>query len=895
MSETKKHMTPPKWPERLLKLFCTEKLAENLLGDMYELYEVRLKRLGKFRAQFHFLLDVLSALRPFFFKSISTNSNFISMFKNYFKTTLRSARREKAFTALNIFCLAVGLTACLYVCLYTVTELNFDKFHEKADRIYRINQTFIWGEVDEQFGSTGPAVMNAVWSEIPEFETMCRIHPLENVPLVRAVSESEKVIFEEKKIRVVDSTFFNVFTFPLLKGNPKTALTQPNSVVLTREMAMKYFKTDDVLGKQLVIEDHEVNATFHVTGVAEDMPEYSHVTFDMLISMSSIERMSWSNDSWIWTTFVTFGVLRPDADPAFVAEKVAGVPGKYLEPFLMKYRGMTYKEFLATGEPWDLYLQPLLDIHLSAGKVFSRLNETNSIRRIYIMATISGLILLLSVINFVNLTTAKSSRRSKEVGVRKVLGSNRRDLMWQFVFESVFFCVVALVMSFGLLSFFIDQFNAVSGKEIIFSSVFHPSLLTLAVGFTVLIGVLSGLYPAVYLSAFKPAKVLKSRVSAGAKGGLVRNGLVTLQFTISIALIACALIVKNQVAYWLDMDMGFNRNNIVVIQNAERLGQSMETFKNDLLALPAIKSASISSDSPPYIWDGDDNFQIQGSEQKNRISFWTADENFAEIYGLKIVAGRNFDPGKDHAISTVVTRSLVEKSGLDIHEVLGKKLIYPELEATIVGVAEDFESEINWEQLPMAIYFNHTSYYRKNREISIAYEDGLENEALSQLLTTIEDKWRNVEQGMPMNYYFLDERFRSIFESSMQFGRLINFYSILAMIIAGLGLTGLVAYVIERKTKEIGIRKVLGASVSSILVLLSGEFGRLLIIGFVLASGLSWYLMSQWVQDFTNQAPIPVYVFLVAGFAMLLVAVLTIGYQTMKAARANPVDSLRDE
>ncbi|MFY0650997.1 MAG: ABC transporter permease [Cyclobacteriaceae bacterium] len=883
--------------ERFLSWFLKGELLEEILGDLYEYHE-ELQDKPVWKRKLFYWFHVFNFLRPFALKKLegAYQLNNYGMFENYLKMAIRNAHREKAFTMLNIFCLAIGLTACLYAYLYVQGEFQYDKFHEKADRIYRINQTFIWGEADVLFGSTGPAVMAAVKDEIPEFETMCRIHPLENIPLFSTLVEDKKVIFEEDGIRAVDSTFFEVFTFPLVKGNPETALDKPNSVVLTEESAYRYFNSLDVLGKQIQIEDDEVKGTFQVTGVAEDTPNKSHVTFDMLISMSSIKRLNWSHDSWIWTTFVAFGVLRADADPALVADKVADVPAKYLEPFLVKYRGMTYKEFLETGETWDLYMQPLLDIHLSGGKVFSRLSETRDIKSIYIISSIAALILLLSIINFVNLATAKATRRAKEVGVRKVLGSNRGGLIWQFNLESMLFCLLALVLSFGILRLFIEQINTLFGLEIMYWSIFNPVVLLPFIGFTLLTGLLAGIYPAFYLSAFSPVSALKGKSSSNSGGTLVRNSLVTLQFAISIALIATSLFIKNQVGFWLDMDLGFNRNNIIVVQHVDRLGESAKSFKNDLLNLPEIKNASISTDSPPYIWDGDDNFKIEGLEAKSKISFWVADENFADIYGLKFVAGRNFDDSKDHTICTVVSRSLAERFDFsDPNEIIGRQLIYPEFKAKILGVVDDFQTEINWQQLPMAIFFNYNNYYRKNREMSISFRDDLKPEELPQLLVDMEEKWQAVNPGLPMNYYFLDQRFETIFEPSKRLGQMTGFYAILAIIIAGLGLTGLVAYVVERKTKEIGIRKVMGASVSAIMVLLSTEFIKLLVLGFIIASGLSWYLMMQWVQDFEHQAPIPWHIFAIAGLAMLLVSILTIGYQTFKSARANPVDSLKDE
>ncbi|MFY0625519.1 MAG: ABC transporter permease [Reichenbachiella sp.] len=888
-----------KTPIKFLRWFCHPDLVEDVEGDLLELYDLFNIKKPK-TAKWLLWLEVLKLFRPGIIRSISGSykMNHFGMFKNYFKMTLRNAKKEKAFTILNVFCLTVGFTVCLYVGLYTIKEVGYDKFHEKGERIYRINQTYIWGESDHLFGSTGPAVMGAVYNEIPEFETMCRIHPLEDGPLVHAVTESDITIFEEKKIRAVDSTFFDMFTFEMIKGNSATALNNPYSIVLTEDMASKYFNSLDVLGKQMMIMENGEANTFQITGVTSNNPVNSHITFDMLISMNSIKRLERSNDSWWWTTFVTFGLLRPDADPASVSEKVAQVPGKYLEPFLMKYRGITYKEFKETGESWDLFIQPLLDIHLHSQHVYSRLNKIGDIKTVNILISITGLILLLSVINFVNLTTAKSSKRSKEVGVRKVLGSSRQSLMWQFMFESVLFCLTALIFSYGFLWFFLDQFNAVSGKEISMDSIASLFLILATIGVTLIVGVLAGAYPSFYLSSFGPIKALKSQVFQGAKASMVRNTLVTIQFTISIALIVCALVVRNQVQYWLEMDLGFNRKDIIIVENVERLGSSMETFKNELLNLATVKNVSLGSDTPPYMWDGDDNFIIKGADvQRHKANYWMSDEQFAQTFDLKFLAGRDFDKKKDHSASVIVTRGLVNKNEyLDLNEVIGKTLDYSGFEARIIGVIENFNAEFGLEQPPMAYYNQQVSFnHRKHREIAIRYKQGLTNDELIQLKYDIDRLWQEIKPGMPVVSHFLDEGFQQEFKPTMDFERMIEFFSVLAMIIAGLGLTGLVAYVIERKTKEIGIRKVLGASVSSILVLLSSEFGKLLLLGFLIASGLSWYLMSLWVQDFEYQAPIPWYVFIAAGFSMFIVAAFTIGFQTVKSARSNPVHSLKDE
>ena len=897
---------PPKWPLLFFRWYCRRDYLEDLEGDLLERFDQRLQQNKS--AHWLFTLDVLRLFRPGLIRgfSIAQKLNQMTLFNNYFKTTLRSAQKEKSFTVLTLLCLTIGFATSLYVGLYTKHELSYDTFHEKVDRIYRINQTFIWGERDELFGSTGPAVMGAIQAEVPEFETMTRVITY-NDALITLQSGKQSFTFEEGKLRGADSTFFEVFTFPLLRGNPKTALTEPYSVVMTRSMAEKYYGTIDILGEQLTISDEEHQHSYLVTGVAEDLPSNSHVTFDLLTSMSSVNRLKFQSDTWWWTTFITFGVLRPDADPALVAEKVAQVPAKYLEPFLLRYRGMTYQEFQESGETWELYMQPMREIHLSGKKVFSRLNKTGDLQTILVLNTIGGLILLLSIINFINLTTARSSRRSKEAGIRKIIGTTRSSLISQFLLEAFLFCLVSMALSLVIVQLLSPYFEMITGKVIPLSHLFDPLGISMMIGTLILVTVLAGLYPAFVISAIQPLKVLKGQLASGTQGNFIRKTLVTVQFTISIALIACSLIIERQVSYWMNMDLGFTRDNIIVIQNLERLDQSMNAFKHELRQNPRIQAVSFSSDSPPYIGHSDGDFELSGVEDRtSQISFLTADESFASVYGLQLLAGEAFDSSKNNAQKIMVSRSVVQSFGLtDPTEAIGETLRYHQTSGQIVGVFEDIETEIGWTQFPIAVYFEDYEKVRIEngddqlspgpyRELSIHLADGLTPAQVSQLLTDLEANWAQFSP-LPIKYYFLDQLYRSLFETSIHFGKLINLYSLIATLIAGLGLMGLVAYVIERRNKEIGIRKVLGASIGQVMVMLTSEFGKLLLIGFVVASAISWIFMKDWQADFPYQQTIHPLTFLWAGLIMLVVALLTLGFQTLKAARSRPVDYLRDE
>ncbi len=892
--------TPPKLPLRFFRWFCHPDYREDIEGDLLERFNTNARDKSTTKAKIKYTLDVLRLFRPGLLRGFSFAQKLTQMdiFRNYFKTTYRNAKREKAFSILTILCLTIGFTASIYVTLYTKHEFSYDKFHEKADRIYRINQTFIWGQVDELFGSTGPAVMGAIQAEVPEFETMTRVCAYSDA-LITISSTKEEFTFEEGQLRAADSTFFDVFTFPLIKGNPASALDEPYSVVLTESTAKKYFGTTDVLGEQIQIEDEDHNHSYLVTGVAKDIPANSHVTFDLLVSMSSIQRLKWAHDTWWWTTFVTFGVLRPDADPELVAKKVAQVPGKYLEPFLMKYRDMTYAEFQESGETWDLFMQPLLDIHLSGGKVFSRLNETSDIQTIIILDTIAGLILLLSIINFVNLTTAQSSRRSKEIGVRKIIGTSRSSITYQFLFESLVFCSISVGVSIILLRTLSPYFEVVSGKMIPLELIFKPDMIIVLIVGTLIISTLAGIYPAMFLSSTEPIKVIKGQLSSGKRGNFIRRLLVTVQFTVSIALIACSMIIHNQVQYWLNMDLGFTKDDILVIQNVERLDNSIKSFQSQIEESSVIRKSTFSSDSPPYIGHTDEAFSLNGKEDIP-ISFLTADENFSGIYGLKMIAGKDFNPSENNRDNVIISRSMTEAFDFsDPGQSIGQRIKYYDLDKQIIGVFEDIESEIRWQQLPIAIFYEKdlnekVEYMGPYRQMSLQLKPDLSGTEISELLTALQEDWSSFST-LPLKFYFQDQQFREIFEPTIKFGKLINLYAVIATIIAGLGLVGLVAYVIERRNKEIGIRKVLGASVSSVILLLTSEFGKLLIIGFVVSTPVTWVIMKNWQADFQYQDKITPLTFLVAGSVMILVAGFTLGYQTLKAARSNPVKYLRDE
>ena len=820
------------------------------------------------------------------------------MFKNLLTVAIRSIQRQRFFAFIHIIGLSLGIMVCITIALYTSYELQYDKFHTKADRIYRINQTFIWGDDDALFGSTGPAVVHALREEVPEFESLTRVHPTGPQVISRTVG-SQPIMFEEEHVLAVDENFLEIFTFPLLQGDQATALSLPNSIILTKETAKKYFKDQEALGEYLEIGEGADKKSYKVTGITADIPPTSHIEFDFLISMTSLPNVADRRDSWMWTTFVTFGLLREDANPSLVADKVAAVPGKYLEAFLQKYRGISYQEFIASGEEWDLYIQPLLDIHLRSTNVYSRLNQVGNIQNIYVLWGIGSLILILSLINFINLSTAKSASRAKEVGIRKVIGSGRSNLIYQFLTESLIYVVASVLIGFFLTELILPFFNGIVDTELTTSTMLSPIALLTIVFSTLLVGILGGLYPAFYLSSFQPAKVLKGKLSLGLKDGKIRNILVTAQFAISITMIACTLIVKDQVSYWMNYDLGFDKENKIIVEHVNRLGSEsqMETYRNELLSNPKVKYVSIVSDTPPMIFDFD-NFKRRGDKDYNlSVNYLTADESFIPSFDIQLIEGRGLEKSFFDSTNIVVNEYFVKAFGFESNlDAIGEDIQYHSVDFKIVGVMNDFNTSLSQTKYPVAILDHSAPIFRNPQtKLVIDLNESATSDEIQDILSSAENKWQTITAKSPFSYTFADQEYAEIFTQTINFGKLLTAFSILAVIIACLGLFGLVAYVIEKRTKEIGVRKVLGATVANIWMMLSSDFGRLLLVGFIIAAPLSWYMMSQWIQNYELRTDISLFTIFMAGLLMVLIAVLSTSIQTIKASRLNPVDQLKEE
>jgi putative ABC transport system permease protein len=795
------------------------------------------------------------------------------MFKNYFKIATRSLWRHKAFSFINIMGLAVGMTACFLIFLYVRFETSYDNFHTKADRIYRIvadvktpSET-----ITTQGITSGPIAIN-IKRDFPEVEDAVRLTGDDF--LVR----KGDVIFQEKKTVLADSTLFNVFDFPLISGNKNTALREPMSIVISQTAAKKYFGNINPLGQHVLLTSAAINST--ITGVMKDIPENSQIKADMFISMSSykpIYGFPTSDSEWTNHNFYTYVLLKPHTDAKNLESKFPA--------FMEFHHGRQAKELQMQDY---LSLEPLRNVYLKSKRDGF---VSGSINNVYIFSVVAIFILLIACVNFINLTTARSAERAKEVGIRKVVGAARLQLAKQFIGESVIISLMAFVISVFLCALLMPLFNQLAGKIIspnIFNNPFNiPRLFILSLG----IGMIAGIYPSLVLSSFKPVSVLKGRFATGTQGLLLRKGLVVFQFTISIILIVGTIVVYTQLAYMRNQDLGFSKDQTIFINT--NFDKNKDAFKQSLSSIPGVLSSCYSAFIP-----GGGNASaysemqnIAGDIQKTNLDLYFVDFDYIRQYQLKLVAGRGFsgDFKTDSTQAMVINESAARSLGYAFpKDAVGRNYSQWGSKGKIIGVLKDFHYQSLQQQIrPLTMRYEPGAFGLISIKVSSAN--------MSATIKAIENKWQQIIPNRPFEYNFLDEFFDQQYRAEDRFGNLFFNFAVLAIFISCLGLLGLASYSTIQRTKEIGVRKVMGASISNIINLLSVEFMKLVLIAFVVASPLAWFCMDKWLQDFAYRTNITWWVFALAGLAAVMISFLTISFQAFKTALANPVDSLRAE
>ena len=816
------------------------------------------------------------------------------MLKNYLKIALRNLVKHKGYSAINISGLALGLACSILILLWVADELSYDSLVKDSDQIYRLNWDFKWNENEGVSPGTPPPLATAIKNEIPGVAVTTRIY---TVP--RMTVRYENKFFNEDKIFSADSNFFNFFNYKFLDGNSSTALLKSNSVVLTEKAARKYFGDKPALGKIISIgkEKRSFNKTYHnlfeVTGIIENPPSNSHIQFDMLSSISSYPEVEFFDWSWVWMQVVTYAKLDKNVSPDVVKSEIPAIVKKYA-PAAFARIGFSYEDLIKSGGKWDFVLQPMRDIYLKSGETGNRLGPTGDIKYIYLFSIIAVFVLTLACINFMNLSTAYSSGRTKEISIRKVLGSEKRMLISQFLTESFIFSLFSMLLALFIVELTLPAFNNLAGKTLQFDFIKSPLIFLSLVLLTLFVGLIAGSYPAFYLASLKPIEILKRKFNSG-KGNLkFRNVLVVFQFATTIALIICTLLVYKQMSFVNKTDLGFNKEGIVVINNENNLlGNGAEAFVAKLKNNSSVINATVSTGVPPN-YGFQDYYKIEGKgdEQFDLISYMV-DENFIGTMGIKLEEGRGF--AKDYSTdseSIILNESAVKSFGLK--KPIGKIINYPSRgNYKIIGVIKDFNfASLHSAITPFALFHTSSKSYQIP-ESFIIIRVPLNN--FQQNIDAIHKEWDSFAPGSPFEYKFLDESFVQAYLSDQRLGKIFFVFSFLTIFIACIGLFGLVSFSSKQRTKEIGIRKVLGASVPSIVGLLTKNFLILVLVANIIAYPIAYYFMNTWLENFAYRINMGVLPFVVAGCTAFLIAVATVIFQAIKAAISNPVESLRYE
>lgn len=810
------------------------------------------------------------------------------MLKNYLKIAYRNLLRSKAFSAINIVGLAFGLATCLMIGLFVLDELSFDRFHEKADRIVRVTfRANMSGNKIEE-ANVMPPTARTLQREYPEVLEATRLRQG-----MAFVLEKDHKVFKENGVAFVDSNFLQVFTFPLVQGNPKTALFRPNTLVISQKMAQKYFGHEDPIGKTLTSKNYD--EVLEVTGVMADMPTHSHLHFDFLVAMAGLDEAQ--VDSWMLSGFYTYLVLPEQYNYRQLQAKLPQLVDKYFGPGIKKTFGMNMSKFKQEGNELGLFLQPLTDIHLHSHFEYD-LAPSGDVRYIYIFGAIALFMLLIACINFMNLSTAGASKRAREVGIRKVMGSEKSTLIGQFLLESILLTAVALILAVVIVVLALPFFNTLADKNLTLSFTQVPWLLPGLLLLGLVVGVLAGSYPAFFLSSFKPITVLKGgtqiNLARGRRSIGLRGALVVVQFCVSIILIVGTTVVYQQLRFIQNARLGYDKEHVLMLQETHRLGQNEPLLKKQLLQDSRVVSATISGYVPagPSL---NNNFMGYGDDRTTEYIkgiCYRVDEDYVPTLGMKMVSGRNFSPefGTDSS-AMIVNETTAKQMGWG-KDAVGHTITKPSNDGTqdtyhIIGVVQDFNFKSLHERIgPLMMILGDN---RGAMLVKVKTRD------IPALLQSIEKQWNTLAVDEPMLYSFLEENFNATYRAEQKTGQILGLFAGLTIFVACLGLFGLATFTAEQRTKEIGVRKVLGASVSSVVALLSKDFLKLVAISIVIASPIAWYAMNLWLQDFAYKIDISWWVFALAGLLAIGIALFTVSFQSVRAALRNPVESLRSE
>ncbi len=806
------------------------------------------------------------------------------MLTNYFKIAFRSFTKHKTFTLLNILGLALGMAASLLILQYVKYESSYDTFHSNANSIYRIQYNqYQNGNLTFECAAAVPAVGPALNDNFEEVKQFTRLFPVSGVVAYRD-SDLGEISFREEKMQIADPAIFEVFDFKLLKGNVETCLDGPNKAVISATTAKKYFHDEDPIGKRI---NWDGTWEFEITGVVEDVPKNSHITFNFLFSYQTLNDRTGnaSETSWGWYDFNTYILIDPNAN-------VETLQAKW-DQHLLEVRGESWDK---SNSKQEFIFQPMLDIHLYSDLLQeSNPDEQGDGDAVYFLTIIAFFILIIAWVNYINLSTAKSFERAQEVGIRKVMGAYNAQLRNQFIAESILINLFAMLIAILVVIVSWPFFSSMTGRAIPFSLLYEPTFWILAGGLFLAGALLSGFYPAWVLSSFKPAVVLKGKLSATGQGALMRKGLVVFQFFASVILISGTLIVSSQLDFMKNQDLGINILKTMVIEGPgvtdSLYTQKLESFKTETLRISGISSMTASSNVPgnEIFWTRGIRRLSGGPESSITVYNVGIDHDYIPSFDLKVLAGRNFSkdfPSDNQGI--LLNRSLATAiEYIDPEEAIGEKVVLGGDTLEVVGVVDDYHQ--------MSLKNNTAPIVMRLTSSSSFFAFKIESENYQKILGEVKSSWDEFFPGNPYDYFFLDEFFNRQYDPDRQFGQVFGLFSMLAIFVSCLGLFGLASFMTAQRTKEIGIRKALGSTVPAISILLASGFVRLVIIGALIATPIAWVIMSTWLETFPYHININPLIFVVSGLIVIVIAVGSVGYQTIKAALASPADTLRYE
>ncbi|MEO9483017.1 MAG: ABC transporter permease [Ekhidna sp.] len=891
MSKDQHHIAPPKLAEKLLRFIYDDEMLDDILGDLQEMFQDRVESKGLYKARIHYFKDAFLSIRNYDLKRKRKviHNNAIPMLKNYIKTTFRTLAKNRVYSALNIFGLALGIAACLFIAQYVSFEYSYDKFHTNAENLYRVKyMVYRGGELDIDCAAAVPRVGPFMKENMPEVVDFARAYPMSGV------FESDNIQYREERIQIADPAFLKIFDYPLIHGDAETALEGPNKVVITESVANKYFGKTDVIGERLQLYTW-IEKTLEVTGVTADVPENSHLKYNFLISYETLNQETRNDDgtassetAWGWYDFNTYVLLKEGTDPAVFDEKFAEV--------LYAERGEVFEKYDFRS---DFPLQPITDIHLYSNLLQeSEPAEQGDGDTVFFLGIIAAFILIIAWINYINLSTAKSLERAKEVGVRKSMGAYKKQLVNQFLTESFVLNLIALALALIVVIITTPFFNQLIDSQLSRAFFLQPKFWMGVVGIYILGSFLSGLYPAFILSSFRPIQVLKGKMTTNRSGILLRRALVIFQFTASVTLIAGTIIVYQQLSHMKKLDVGFDMTDTMVMRGPEvfavdsLFGSTLTALENELKSNPNIEQVTNSSNVP-----GDEIFWTRGlrkqedTQDKNFVVYLVGiDHDYFPTYDIELLAGRNYD----RSFTTDTANLIINKATMESlkilspEEAIGQKVIYGGNKRTIIGVVDNYRQQsvknnINPLIFPLEEYAsNYITVKLRTTDYQIAYEES-------------KATFDSFFPGNPFDTFFLDEFYNKQYANEQNFSRAFTLFAFFAIIVACLGLFGLTSFTALQRTKEIGIRKVLGADVSQIVMILSKEFLILVVIANVISWPLVYLLMDGWLDNFTSRISIGISVFIASGVLVVLIALVAIGNKTLSIAKTNPVKALRYE